>query len=113
MKHVLLAVMIVALCGCGRSAPTAHETTVSPPGVSFAGGDGSSVEQAVIVNGATEQTGVDAEYAWIAQRYPGYRKDSQTLRGADGKHYDVLEFTTSSGEKKRVYFDITDFFGKL
>lgn len=113
MKHVLLALMIVALTGCGGSAPPAHESGVTPVGVSYAGGDGSSIGQAVIIKGATEQTGVHAEYEWIAQRYPGYRKGRQSLRESGGKHYDVLEFTTASGEEKRVYFDITDFYGKF
>jgi hypothetical protein len=30
-----------------------------------------------------------------------------------GRMYDVLDFTTASGEHRRVYFDITGFFGKF
>jgi hypothetical protein len=113
MKHILLALMAVALIGCQKAQPVAHEDMATPAGVSYAGGDGSSIEQAVIIKGATESTGVHAEYVWIAQRYPGYRRGLQSLRESGGKQYDVLEFTTASGEKKCVYFDITDFYGKL
>jgi len=113
MKHMLLALMAVMIIGCHRAQPVSHEDTVTPVGVSYAGGDGSSIEQAVVIKGATESTGVHAEYVWIAQRYPGYRRGTQSLRASGGRQYDVLEFTTASGEQKRVYFDITDFFGKL
>ncbi len=105
--------MAVVLIGCQRAQPVAPEDTVTPAGVSYAGGDGSSIEQAVIINSATESTGVHAEYVWLAQRYPGYTRGLQSLQESGGKRYDVLEFTTAVGEKKHVYFDITDFFGKL
>jgi len=108
-----LILMAVVVIGCHRAQSVSQADTVTPAGVSYAGGDGSSLVQAVVIKGATESSGVHAEYVWIAQRYPGYRRGTQSLRASDGKEYDVLEFTTASGERKRVYFDITDFFGKL
>ena len=83
-----------------------------PPKVTFAGGDGSSLEKAIIVKGATEQTGVDAEYAYLAQHYPGYKLGRQSLQHVKGRSYDVLDFTTADGKKMTIFFDITEFFGK-
>ena len=81
-------------------------------GPSYSGGEGASHEQAVIIKGAkNEEVGVAAEYAWLRKRYPGYRTNSQSASSSDGKHYDMIEITTPEGIK-RVYFDITDFYGK-
>ncbi len=112
MRLVLSICMMVVLAGCQTGQQSAFHDTVTPPGVWYEGGDGSTLQQAVIIKGATERTGVHAEYVWIAQRYPGYRAGRQTLQKSGDKAYDVLEFTTSRGEHKYVCFDITDFFGK-
>src|SRR6185369_11601937 len=81
----------------------------APAGVKYEGGDGSSMEKAVIIKGAkNEQVGVDAEYAWLAKKYPGYKTNQQALMGDKGKKYDMLSVTTADGKKIEVYFDITD-----
>ena len=80
--------------------------------VSYSGGDGSSLEQAIVIKGAKdEEAGVAAERTWMEQRYPGFHKGQQALLGSGGKHYDEIRITTREGQKT-VYFDITDFFGK-
>jgi len=81
--------------------------------VSYSGGDGSSFEHAIIVKAPNEQTGVPAEYAYIARHYPGYHRGSQSLLGHGKRAFDVLEFTTKEGKKKTLYFDITSFLGKF
>lgn len=82
------------------------------PHVRYAGGDGSSLQNAVIVKGATEATGIRAEHAWLARKFGGYKMERQALTSQGKRHYDVLEIITIDGEKRSVYFDITDFFGK-
>lgn len=80
--------------------------------LSYSGGDGSSLEQAVIIKGAKdEQAGVAAERAWIEQRYPGFHKGQQSLLSSGGKHYDEIRIATREGHKA-LYFEITDFLGK-
>ena len=83
------------------------------PAVSYSEGDGSSFERAIIVKAPNEQTGVPVEYAYIARRYPGYHRGSQSLLGHGKRAFDVLEFTTKEGKKKTLYFDITSFRGKF
>ena len=46
----------------------------APQKVSYTGSDGSSFEKAVVIHGANELTGVDAEYDYLAQHYPGYHR---------------------------------------
>lgn len=59
-----------------------------------------------------ETAGIDAEYKWIRDRYPGSRNLQQVLQMVNGKHYDALTIETADGETKTVYFDITHFYGK-
>jgi len=88
-------------------------TLASPlfAGVTLAGGDGSSFEKAILVQGATEATGVPAEYAYLRKHYPGYVLAKQSLLNHKDRIYDALDFTWE-GKAYRVYFDITEFFGK-
>jgi hypothetical protein len=101
MKAFFFAFVAAILIGC-RSAP-----------LTYSGGDGSSYAQAVVIKNAHhEEIGVPAERAWLEQRYPGYDKGEQSEMTVNGKQFDLIEFTTATGEHKSVYFDITDFFGK-
>jgi len=101
MKSCYWSFFAVILIGC-RSAP-----------LTYSGGDGSSYAQAVVIKNARhEEIGVPAERAWLEQRYPRYDKEEQALMTVNGKQYDLIKFTTATGEHKSVYFDITGFFGK-
>ncbi len=100
MKTLRLTLLASLLIGC-QAAP-----------FRFSGGDGSSMESAVIIRGARdEEAGVAAERTWLEQRYPGFHQGQQSLLGSKGKNYDEIKITTQEGAKT-VYFDITDFFGK-
>jgi hypothetical protein len=69
--------------------------------------DGSTKQRTIIVKS------INAEYKWIANKYPGSKVTSQALIGSGKKHYDLLTFVTSTGETKKTYFDISSFFGKF
>lgn len=108
MRSMITTSLAAALLvGCA-STSTRHSTTT----VSTAR-DGSSMASAVVIHAQDESTGVAAEYQWIADRFPGYTRGGQALLNKDGRFYDALDITTSSGEHKKFYFDITSFFGKL
>lgn len=126
--HILTIVLAACLTACASTpsvapklAPSTTPATAADipvpglaPGVHFAGGDGSSQEKAVVVLGANESSGVQAEYLWLAAHFPGYQRGQQGLiQGQGGKSYDVLDFTTADGAKRTIYFDITDYFGKF
>ena len=89
-----------------------HLALAKPPGVSFSGGDGSSLEKAIIVKAPNEQSGVHAEHEYIRQHYPGSKEGRQSLQNAKSRAYDVMEITTADGKKKTIYFDINAYFGK-
>ena len=85
-----------------------------PSPVTYSGGDGSSHQQAVVIEGACDETvGIAAEKAWLRQKYPSYYMTMQSLQNLDNRHYDVIEFKMTDGQSNKIYFDITDFFGKF
>ncbi len=69
--------------------------------------DGLSYETAVVVKS------VSFEYKWIKENYPGSQVQMQALNVHKRKHYDVLTIITSHGETEKIYFDISNFFGKF
>ena len=79
----------------------------------FAGGDGSSVEQAVVVLAQTEDEGIDLEHHWIFDHYGRFRKIRGGLAAADGKHYDVITVELGDHSEKTIFFDITGFYGVM
>jgi len=77
--------------------------------ITFEGGDGSSKEKAVVVKGApTGLLGIRAEYDWLKQNYPGYKRKSQALLPSGAKAYDVLAIEMPDGKELSIYFDVSD-----
>lgn len=108
MRFMLTTSLVATLLAGCTSTPTQRSITSST-----AARDGSSMANAVVIQAADESTGVAAEYQWVADRFPGYTRGGQSLLNKGGRFYDTLDITTSSGEHKTFYFDITGFFGKL
>jgi hypothetical protein len=74
--------------------------------------DGSSFEKAIFIDKTSEKAGIDAEYAWLKENYPGYRMIQQSLSQHKGRSYDILKIKTKESEEKDIHFDISKFFGK-
>jgi hypothetical protein len=74
--------------------------------------DGTSYENAVVIQEKSESAGVTAEYKWIREHYPGSRTKMQALHNKNGKTYDVLSIVTANGAEQLIYFDISRFYGK-
>ena len=82
--------------------------------VTYGDGNGSSFKTAIVILGAkNEAEGTKAEYIYLAGHFPNYKLIRQALLNSDKKDYDLLEFTSADGSDHRLYFDITDFFGKF
>lgn len=107
---LLLTTISCSTAGDSIENPVASASTAN---VTFSGGDGTSCDDAVVVVGAAnEREGVKAEYEWIARKYPGFKRGGQGM-GNCKFIADVIDITTASGEAKRVYFNISGFYGKL
>ena len=99
--------------GAGGEAPRAtQKPEKGPRGVSFIGGSGESIEQAVVIKGAKDSPGaVDAEGHWLKVHLPKFTKTGQALLGEKGKKFDEITLRSADGAVKKVYFDITECFG--
>lgn len=95
--------------------------------VVYTGGDGTSIENAIIISGAgNSRNGIAAEYEYVAKKLGAKSVDwkpggqgKTTLSGDNkkddekSKKYDVLNFqNVLNNETLTFYFDITDFYGK-
>jgi hypothetical protein len=95
---------------CSTSKKAVHSSLAS---VSSTENDRSSFEKAIVIKETHETPGIDAEYAWIRNKYPGSRTNSQALVYHKNKPFDILHITTADNIKVDVYFDISNFYGKF
>jgi len=106
--YSLAIFFLVSISSCSQ------KTTGSATSTMQAGErDGSSYEKAIIIQEKSEGKGVNAEYTWLRENYPGYKTMGQSLNHHEGKPYDIIRIKTSGGTEKSIYFDISHFFGKL
>ena len=105
MKTMMAACFAVLLVGCQTPHPPACPLV-------YSGGDGSSCQQAVVIGGANcREAGALAISRWLEQSYPDAQGKSMSAMNSAGRHYDLVEFTTTKGEGKTVYFDTTHCLG--
>ena len=81
------------------------------------GGDGSSMEEAVVVNRRSSYDGICAEYGYISRfcgkKGVGYTLEMQVSQSRDGREYDLLSVKMMDGEMHEFWFDVTSFYGKF
>jgi len=95
-------------------APARYLPSKDAAGSPFAGGDGTSADQAVVVLAETEDEGIDLEHHWTFDHYGRFRKVRGGLASAaDGRHFDVITVELADHTEKTIYFDITAFYGVL
>lgn len=109
-KSFLLSVLFLLLlsifsCATRKNPSITGDASVSEEGCSF--------ENAVVVPETTEFKGIDWEYAYLEKKYPGCQKLGQSLVFEGNKPYDIITIKTEDGRELKVYFDISNFFGKF
>jgi hypothetical protein len=79
-------------------------------------GKGLTIENAVIINTASRQIGIPAEYAYIESKHGKmnlhWTTVKQSLLRVDEKKFDVIIIKLKGGQQMEYFFDITSFFGK-
>jgi hypothetical protein len=95
-------------------APAQYLPSKDAAGSPFAGGDGTSADEAVVVFADTEDEGIDLEHHWTFDHYGRFRKVRGGLASAsDGRHFDVITVELADHTEKTIYFDITAFYGVM
>jgi hypothetical protein len=112
MRKILFLFIICSLLNSCSTTKKISGATVQENASNLLANDGSSFEKAVVINEKSESKGVDAEYKWLRQNYPGYSLKRQALNFNKKKPYDIITILTGDGVEKKVYFDISKFFGK-
>jgi hypothetical protein len=103
MKSLFCIISTILLAGCAGFGP-------APQRLSYSGGDGSSCDQAIVINNAKFREACTlGEKIWLEQKYPGYTQTRQSVVRAADKQFDVVQFTTPDGQARSVYFDSTMF----
>ncbi len=83
----------------------------------FEGGNGDTVEAAIVVRGARfDLVGTYAEFWWLTQKYGQKDIDWKLLTHSTGEHggryIDTFELQLAEGKLLTVFFDCTESFGK-
>ena len=84
----------------------------------YGGGEGTSEEDAVIINATLSNTGIHAEYQWLEKQY-GKRDEDWTVEirihgsSEDGRIIETFSIKLADGTMKTVVFDISSFFGRF
>ena len=73
---------------------------------------GTSFSNAVVIMVESERVGLNEEYKWLANNYPGYGLVRRTHVERSSKQYDIVRIKTKQGYVKDIYFDSTRFWGK-
>jgi hypothetical protein len=101
-----------------QDASLAYQFMTGVSGDLYSGGDGSTIENAVVIKATNSIAGIDAEYKWIGQRY-GPRnqawKVASRMHGSNqnGKSYETFDIECTNGKHVKIIFDVTAFYGRF
>lgn len=125
-KIIFLFSFFILLTSCKPTQNAAvgssmEELWSKPPDLSkvvYTGGDGTSIENAIVISGAgNERNGIAAEYEYITKKkgvkFVDWKPAGQSTINKDSKKYDAVSIQNiKNNETITFYFDISDFYGK-
>ncbi len=85
--------------------------------VSYDENTGESAEKAIVVHAENEEEGIAAEYEYLFKKFglkgKNWNLKRQSLLDFNNRYFDKMEIELSDGSSKSLFFDITEFFGKV
>lgn len=107
MLTLWLGIATLAI-GPARAESSTDGTAKTTPA---AGKQGLTPETAIpLVGYETTMAGIDAEYAYLDQTYPGWSLMQQMTLEQGDRVYDVMNIKLPGGEEREIYFDITTWY---
>ena len=111
MKRVIAAMWIAMSC--------AHTTPPAPPpppapvsAEELVDHSGDSPQTAISVPADVTDGGIAFENQWIFDQYGTFKRNGGGTGTLEGRRYNVVKIELPSGEKKTVYFDITEMWAR-
>ncbi|MDQ3282226.1 MAG: hypothetical protein M3Q69_12525 [Acidobacteriota bacterium] len=121
------ALFLAALAACRTATPVAQTPAAAPapaaPQQTQTATPPASAEELVDHAGDSTQTAISVpadvtdggelfENQWIFSRYGRFRRLGGGTGSAEGRRYNVVKIELANGEKKTVYFDITEYWSR-
>lgn len=97
---------LLGSCSTPKKAPAKPVTTITRADVI---NGGTSYSNAVLLQVKTERAGMDEEYRWLRNLYPGYGMVRRSRVKRSSRSYDIIRIKTRDGVLKDIYFDATSF----
>jgi hypothetical protein len=107
---IFLGTFLLAAC---QTKPHSSNLTPAAPDAIYFGGNGTTVETAVVINLSSDAEAVHSEYSWLSQHCPGFKLKTQGLMAIGQKQYDSMEVFLPDGSERTYYFDITKSFSSF
>jgi hypothetical protein len=116
---VAVAATAVVLAGCAtttkapppmvQTAPAAaREVPKETPAEVLEDHAGDSTETAIEVPADAPDEGLKFQNMWMYRRFGTFRRLGAGTGALEGRRYDVVDIELKSGEKRKVFFDITE-----
>ena len=110
-KRAAFALLLLGGCATAQAPPPKAAAPATPPPAAaedLVDHEGDSITTAVSVPADAPDGGVEFQNHWIFDRYGRFRREGGGTGTADGRRYNVVKIELANGEKKTVYFDITE-----
>jgi hypothetical protein len=108
MTRALVVVLVALTSSACATAPSGR---ARPPAAS--GGEGRSCERAIALDADRESAGAAAQAAWLDQHFPGAKAQGRTIITCAGRQTELVTLETALGDKVRIYFDVSKYYGKF
>ncbi|MBM4276006.1 MAG: hypothetical protein FJ134_16330 [Deltaproteobacteria bacterium] len=114
----LLALSFFLLIPGLTTSQVQAQSPQAKPKITLSGGPGDSMATAIVIKGApNSMAGIDAEYYYLSKKFGrpnlDWKLKKQSVQSQGGRHYDLMEIELKDGSQKKIFFDITEFYGKL
>jgi len=104
MRKTILVSLLALACATKVPAPAAPAVNAE----ALVDHEGNSPQTAVVVPADAPEGGVVFENQWLIERFGKFERRGGGTGVLEGRRYDVIDIVLPGGEKKKIYFDITE-----
>lgn len=115
MRRALPILLLAIHCAHAPQPSASPQPAAAPEPVSAGEMEdhwGDSPQTAVPVPADAPDGGADFENHWIFEQYGRFKRGGGGTGTLEGRRYNVVKIELANGEKKTIYFDITDLWAR-